>query len=84
MSKFHTFSEFNLGKNANALNFNYDFYTYKFLVQDDWTEIYACDENGNALSGSSENVGEASNNGHEIKVGIYGICDGKRRRNIGA
>ena len=76
MSKFHTFSEFNLGKNASALNFNYDFYTYKFLIQDDWTEIYACDENGNALNGSSEIVGEASNNGQELKVGIYGICDG--------
>lgn len=61
--------------NSHIRNFIYDFYSYKFLVQDDWTEVFSHDENGNVISGSAKSLDEASSAGYDIKVGISGICD---------
>ena len=62
--------------NAVYTNFVYDFYSYKFLAADDWTEVLSHDENGNVISGSSRLLEEASSMGCDIKVGISGIADG--------
>ncbi len=57
-------------------NFIYDFYSYKFLAHDEWTEVLSHDENGNVISGSAKALEEASAAGCEIKVCIDGICEG--------
>lgn len=62
--------------NAPSRNFIYDFYSYKFLVQDNWTEVLSHDADGNVISGSAKMLEEASTAGCDIKVGISGICDG--------
>lgn len=62
--------------NAPASNFIYDFYSYKFLVQDNWTEVLSHDAEGNVVSGSPKTLEEASLEGYDIKVGITGICEG--------
>ena len=75
MSKYHTLSA-DGNTAAPSENFIYDFYSYKYLVQDEWEEIYAHDENGNAIRGSAKAIDEASNAGQELKVAITGICEG--------
>ena len=57
-------------------NFIYDFYSYKFLVQDEWEEVLSHDKDGNVISGSAKALEEASANGCDIKVSIDGICEG--------
>lgn len=68
----------NCGENTNApaSNFIYDFYSYKFLVQDKWTQVLAHDAEGNVVFGSAKALEEASMEGYDIKVGITGICEG--------
>ncbi len=75
MLHMHDISAMDDSANSNIRNFIYDFYSYKFLAQDDWTEVLAHDENGNVISGSAEALDKASNEGQEIKVAISGICD---------
>ena len=75
MIHMHNIDTMDDSANSNIRNFIYDFYSYKFLVQDDWTEVLAHDENGNVISGSAEALDLASNAGCEIKIAISGICD---------
>ncbi|MBQ4528092.1 MAG: hypothetical protein II998_08465 [Clostridia bacterium] len=76
MEHMHMGKSFDEGTNAPSINFVYDFYSYKFLVQDEWTEVLSHDENGNVLSGSAKALDEASSAGCNIKVAISGICEG--------
>lgn len=75
-SKYHEISRFGDDTIAPCSNFIYDFYAYKFMVQDGWEEVLSHDENGSVLSGSAKALDEASNCGYEIKVAIDGICNG--------
>lgn len=74
MSKYHQHDAWDNGTNAPSSNFVYDFDTYKFLVCDDWTEVYANDVLGNRVSGSVQELADAFSNGKEVKVGIRGLC----------
>lgn len=74
--RYHTFGRCDDNTNGPSMNFIYDFYNYKFLVRDDWKEIYAHDADGNPTFGSATALDEASNAGMELKVAISGICDG--------
>ncbi len=74
-AKYHTLSEDRCAA-APSQNFIYDFYSYKFLVQDEWEEIYAHDADGNAIRGSAEALDAASSAGQDLKVAITGICEG--------
>ncbi len=74
MKYMHVLDEFSAGENAVGSNFIYDFYAYRFLAQDDWTEIYSHDAEGNVFSGSPDALDEASSNGRDLKVAISGIC----------
>ena len=76
MKLMHNISDCAIGTNTPASNFIYDFYSYKFLVSDDWTVVFAHDEEGNVTYGSSRALEEASAAGCDIKVGISGICEG--------
>ena len=64
------------GTNAPASNFIYDFYSYRFLAQDGWTEVLSHDAEGRVLYGSAEALEKASAEGCDMKVGISGICEG--------
>ncbi|MBQ8747638.1 MAG: hypothetical protein IJZ08_07210 [Clostridia bacterium] len=74
-SKYHTLSE-DACAEAPSQNFIYDFYSFKFFVQDVWEEIYAHDADGNTIRGSAAALDEASNAGQNLKVAITGICEG--------
>ncbi len=76
MVNMHVGEQFDAETNAPALNFVYDFYSYKFLAQDEWTEVLSHDADGNVISGSAKLLEEASVAGCDIKVGISGICEG--------
>ena len=74
--KYHFYGSYDQETAAPSTNFIYDFYSYQFLVRDDWEEIYAHDENGTPISGSARALEEASSAGRELKVAISGICNG--------
>jgi len=78
ITKWHDIApgNFDAGTNAPAINFIYDFYSYKFLVQDDWTEVLSHDAEGNVISGDPRELERASEAGCDLKVGIRGICEG--------
>jgi len=76
MSKWHDLPGKHEEGNAEAKNFIYDFYSYKYLVQDEWEEIYAHDADGNTISGTPQALSDASSVGQELKVAIEGICNG--------
>lgn len=75
-SKYHDYGGNDQDTNAPSKNFVYDFYSYKFLVNDGWQEVLSHDENGNILSGDPKLLDEASNAGWELKVAIKGVCNG--------
>ncbi len=75
MSKYHMLSSDGVTA-APSVNFIYDFYSYKYFVQDQWTEIYAHDKDGNPISGSARALDEASSAGQDLKVAISGIAEG--------
>lgn len=75
-SKYHPLDSFDEDTNAPSANFIYDFFSYRFLVNDCWEEILAVDAAGNALLGSPRDVEAASLDGCELKVGIDGVCGG--------
>lgn len=75
-TKWHDMGNYDEDTMAPSSNFVYDFYQYKFIVQDEWTEVLAHDADGNVISGSAAALDEASNNGLELKVAIDGICNG--------
>ena len=72
----HTYSMYDDSTNAPSKNFVWDFYSYKYLVNTQWTEVLSHDENGNVLSGDPKLLDEASNAGLELKVAIRGVCNG--------
>lgn len=75
-TKWHDISLIDQTSRAPSQNFIYDFYSYKYFVQEGWEEVYAHDCEGNAILGSPKALEEASCMGWEIKVGIKGICNG--------
>ena len=76
MRYMHYIDSYGENTNAPASNFVYDFYSYRFLANDGWTEVLAHDAEGNVLHGSAKALEEASAAGCDIKVGIDGICEG--------
>ena len=75
-TKWHECGRYDEDTNAPCNNFIYDFYSYKFLVNDDWEEVLSHDANGNILSGDPKRLDEASSSGRELKVAIRGVCNG--------
>lgn len=74
MDKYHLMSSFDEDTNAPSSNFIYDFFSYRFLVNDCWEEICSTDEDGHVLSGSVRDIEAASLDGCELKVGIADVC----------
>ncbi|MBT3319229.1 MAG: hypothetical protein HN948_03550 [Clostridia bacterium] len=74
-SLFHDMGRYDLDTTAPSTNFVYDFYSYKFYTNECFSEVYAADEKGNAVSGSLKALTDAASDGAEIKVAISGMCD---------
>ncbi len=72
----HVYSSYDQSTNGPSINFVWDFYSFKYLVNDGWEEILSHDENGNVLSGDPKLLDEASSKGQELKVAIRGVCNG--------
>lgn len=73
MSKYHLIDSWDQDTNAPSSNFVYDFETYRFLVRDDWAEVFAHTGENEVLSGSVDALVEAFASGCEVKVGIRNL-----------
>jgi hypothetical protein len=74
MPKYHAQGSWDAGTNAPSGNFVYDFDFYRYFVRDAWREVLAHDADGRVLSGSVDALVEAFSRGHEVKVGVRGLC----------
>ena len=74
--KFSVQSIHDAGTRSPSQNFIYNFGYFRFYVCDDWTEVLAHDAEGNVLSGSHEELGEAARAGCSLKVGVRDLCLG--------
>jgi hypothetical protein len=63
-----------IGTNAPSENFIYEFEEYRYLVRDEWRELYSHDAMGQGAGGSFEALMSAFEEGCEIKVAIAGLC----------
>lgn len=75
MLNMHVTDSIDEDTNAPASNFVYDFECYKFLVKNEWTEVFSHDKDGTVISGDVRLLEQASEQGCEIKVAIDGICE---------
>ena len=75
MLKYHQFDGWDSATNAPSSNFVYDFETYRFMVCDNWKEVYSNTKDGKVSSGSLDKLVDAFTSGCEIKVAISGLCD---------
>ena len=74
MPKYHQHDNWDADTNAPSSNFVYDFERYRYLVCDNWEELYAHTADGRAAFGSLEALCKAFSAGREIKVGIRGCA----------
>lgn len=75
MPKYHQLDGWDAATNAPSSNFIYDFEVYRYLVNDDWREVFANTADGSVVSGSLAALIDAFSAGCEIKVGIRGLCN---------
>jgi hypothetical protein len=74
MPKYHQQDAWDAGTNAPSQNFIYDFEVYRFMVCDDWQEVLSHTADGGVTAGSLADLTTAFAAGHEIKVGVRGLC----------
>jgi hypothetical protein len=75
MPKYHQHDSWDADTNAPSSNFVYDFSIYRYLVCDNWEEVFAHTAEGEPTFGSLQALYEAFSEGREIKVGIRGLCN---------
>jgi len=73
MSKYHLIDSWDQDTNAPSSNFLYDFDLYRFLVRDDWTEVFSHTDEAEVLFGSVDALVDAFASGCEVKVGIRNL-----------
>ena len=74
MPKMHPIDKWDIETNAPSDNFIYDFDFFRYFVRDDWEEVLSNDENGDIISGSSEDLADAIAQGMEVKAGLRNLC----------
>ena len=74
MPKYQEFDNWDTDTNAPSSNFVYDFDLYRYLVCDNWEEVFSHTAEGEAEFGSIEALYDAFSQGREVKVGIRGLC----------
>jgi len=75
MPKYRLEDEWDAETNAPSRNYVYEFESYRWLVRDDWTELYSHTAEGEARAGSRDALIEAFRQGCELKVAVEGLCD---------
>jgi hypothetical protein len=76
MPKYHQQDNWDALTNAPSSNFIYDFDRIRFLVRDDWQEVFTHDAQGRPTSGSLDALIDAFTAGCELKVALRGVCEG--------
>jgi hypothetical protein len=74
MPKYHIGDAWDDGTNAPSHSFVYDFDVFRYCVNDAWREVLSHSSDGSVCSGSLDSLIEAFSSGHEIKLGIEGLC----------
>lgn len=74
MPKMSPEERFDAQTHGPSRNFVYDMEVYRYFVRDEWTEVFAHDENGRALRGDFAALEAAQLAGREWKIGIRGLC----------
>ena len=74
MPKYHEQDNWDADTNAPSSNFIYDFNVYRYLVCDQWEEVFSHTADGQPVFGSLAALSDAFSEGREIKVGIRGLC----------
>ena len=75
MPKYHELDSWDADTNAPSSNFIYEFDSFRFLVCDQWRQVYAHDADGAVRDGSIDALAAAAVEGREVKVAISGFCD---------
>lgn len=74
MPKYVQHDVWDAGTNAPSSSFTYHFGTFRYLVRDDWREVFAHGADGAVTGGSLAALEAAFSQGAEIKVGIRDLC----------
>lgn len=74
MPKYHQQDSWDADTSAPSSNFIYEFDLYRYLVCDEWVEVFSHTAEGAVVSGSLKALCDAFAEGREIKVGIRGLC----------
>lgn len=74
MPKYHQHDAWDSNTNAPSSNFTYNFELMRFLVHNEWQEVFAHSADGDVITGSFEQLTEAFARGAEIKLAIKGLC----------
>lgn len=74
MPKYHQHDGWDAGTNAPSSNFTYDFEIFRYVVRDEWREVYAHAADGRPTGGSLDALTGAFSAGAEVKVAVRGVC----------
>ena len=74
MPKFHEQDSWDADTNAPSSNFIYEMDLYRFWVLDEWEEALSHTADGTVVSGSLDALMDAFLSGHDVKVGVSGLC----------
>lgn len=74
MPKYHQQDGFDDRTNAPSSNFIYDFKVFRYIVNDEWREVFAHSEDGTPVAGSLAALVEGFIQGREVKVAVRGVC----------
>jgi hypothetical protein len=74
MSKYYQHDAWDSNTNAPSSNFTYNFELMRFIVRNEWQEVFSHSAEGDVISGSFKELTEAFLQGSEIKVAIKGLC----------
>jgi len=74
MPKYDQHDSWDAGTNAPSSNFTYHFEAFRYIVRDDWQEVFSQKSDGAVIRGSLDALVECFSRGSEIKVGIRGLC----------
>lgn len=74
MPKYHEQDAWDADTNAPSSNFVYNFDVYRFWVLDEWEEVLSHTADGTVTSGSLDALIDVFSTGHDIKVGVRGLC----------
>ena len=79
---YHELDAWDTQTNAPSNNFVYAFDSYRFIVRDDWEEVFTHTDAGVPQTGSLDRLIEAFRDGCEVKISVRGLCDDLARGDL--